>query len=242
MGAALSIFVLMSLSIFVVRVASVALRLTGLEESTAKFQALSAVSGTGFTTSESETMVNYPVRRRIVTILMIIGNLGLVTVFATLVVSFVHTDGEVGAVVAQLAWLLGVLALLWFLILNKRAERLMCASIGKILESTTLLGMRRFRRLLQVADGYSVCEHPVTDAWIDAHGALVASDFEELGLTVLAVRSASGELTNRFSSTGDLKLGDALLVYGRDAGHDALESSSCLSESDNDVSLRKPPL
>ena len=98
MGAALSLFVLMTLSILVVRVAAVALRQTGLEEATAKFQALSAVSGTGFTTSESETIVNYPVRRRIVTLLMVIGNLGLVTVFATLVVSFVHTEGEVDAV------------------------------------------------------------------------------------------------------------------------------------------------
>ena len=38
MGAALSIFILLSLSVFVIRIASVALRLTGLEESSAKFR------------------------------------------------------------------------------------------------------------------------------------------------------------------------------------------------------------
>jgi hypothetical protein len=64
MGAALTLFILMSLSIFIVRVASVALRHTGLEEGTAKFQALSAISSTGFTTKEAEMVVNYPVRRR----------------------------------------------------------------------------------------------------------------------------------------------------------------------------------
>ena len=179
MGAALSLFVLMTLSIFVVRVAAVALRQTGLEEATAKFQALSAVSGTGFTTSESETIVNYPVRRRIVTLLMVIGNLGLVTVFATLVVSFVHTEGEVDAVLVQLGWLLGVLALLWFLILNGRVERVMCDAIGRFLESTTLLGERHFHRLLQIGDGYSVCEHPLIDVWIEADGALDASALEQ---------------------------------------------------------------
>lgn len=73
MGAALSLFVLMTISIMLVRIASVALRLTGLDETTAKFQALSAVSGTGFTTKESEAIVNYPVRRKIITLLMIIG-------------------------------------------------------------------------------------------------------------------------------------------------------------------------
>lgn len=41
MSAALSIFVLLSLSVFVIRVASVALRITGLTETSARFQALS---------------------------------------------------------------------------------------------------------------------------------------------------------------------------------------------------------
>lgn len=85
MGAAISLFVVLSLSVFIIRIASVALRLTVIEDSIAKFQALSAFSGTGFTSRESEYIVNYPVRRRIITILIVIGNLGLVTVFATIV-------------------------------------------------------------------------------------------------------------------------------------------------------------
>jgi Trk-type K+ transport system membrane component len=73
MGAALSIFVILSVSIFIIRVAAVALRLTGLTDVSARFQALSAFTGTGFTTIEAESVVNYPVRRRIVSLLMIIG-------------------------------------------------------------------------------------------------------------------------------------------------------------------------
>ena len=226
MGAALSIFVLLSVSVFVIRIASVALRLTGLEEPSAKFQALSAFSGTGFTTRESETIVNYPVRRRIISMMMVIGNLGLVSMFATLVVSLVHTDGEVGAIVRQVAWLGSGLVLLWFLILNKRVERIMCRIIGKTLNATTVLGKRHFHRLVQISDNYSVCEHPVAVAWTEAAGSLKASDLEQLGLTVLAVRDASGEVTNSLSSTSELKSGDALLLYGRDSGHEALEDTS----------------
>ena len=58
---------------------------------------------------------------------MIIGNMGLATVFATLVASLVHTDGELRAVVAQLIWLSFGLLLLWCLILNKAADRILCA-------------------------------------------------------------------------------------------------------------------
>jgi len=68
MGAALSMFVLLSISVFVIQVASVTLQLTGLADATARFQALSAFTGTGFTTSEAEAIVNYPVRRRVISV------------------------------------------------------------------------------------------------------------------------------------------------------------------------------
>ena len=52
------------------------MRLTGLAQNVATFQCISALSGTGFTTSESEKIVNYPVRRRILIVLMLFGNSG----------------------------------------------------------------------------------------------------------------------------------------------------------------------
>ncbi len=234
MGAALSLFVLLSISVLIVRIASVALRHTGLEDGSAKFQALSAISGTGFTTKEAESIVNYPVRRRIVMLLMVLGNLGVVTVMATVVVSFIDTRGDTDAVIKQLAWLVVVVAVLWFLILNKHAERWMCGTIGRVLESTTFLGKRHFTRLLQVGDGYSVCEHPVARAWLQSDGALSAADLEAMELTVLATHTATGDLDHVFRSTADLESGDALVVYGVDIGHDALEVLSEQSESETE--------
>jgi len=224
MGAALSLFVLMTLSFFLVRVASVALRLTGLDESTAKFQALSAVSGTGFTTSESEVIVNYPVRRKIITLLIIVGNLGLVTVLATVVVSFVRTEGQMGAVFNQVAWLLGVLAVLWFMILNKRADRFLCDAISRFLQSRTRLGQRAYHRLLQLGNDYSVCEHPVTSLQLNANGDLDLAALEQLGLMGLAVRRDSGELLSGPAALAGLQPSDTVVLYGRDTGHETLEA------------------
>jgi len=61
--------------------------MTGLEPSVARFQALSAFSGTGFTTREAERIVNHPRRRKILSHLMILGNAGIVSVMATFVLS-----------------------------------------------------------------------------------------------------------------------------------------------------------
>ena len=198
--------------------AAVALQTTGLPEKSARFQALSAFTGTGFTTTEAEMVVNYPLRRRIVSLLMIIGNLGLVTVLATLVASIVRTDGDADAVVAQLAWLGGGLALLWLLILNGTADRLMCSLIRRFLESTRYHGNRRYHRLVQVGDGYSICEYPLKPGFTSVQTSTAAG----LNLQLLAVRRESGELSLSVNEAEKLNEGDALIVFGRDEDHEVL--------------------
>lgn len=222
MGAALSVFFILSASIFVVRVAAVALRITGLPENSSRFQALSAFTGAGFTTSESEMVVNYPIRRRIVSLLMIIGNMGFVTVFAAVVVSFVRTEGETGAVAEQLGWLVGGLVLLWVLMLNGTADRILCSFIGNILEATTFLGKRSFHRLAQIGDGYSICEHAVGPDFDNKDGASFASGLTQLDLELLAVRRANGGLSVDVAGDLEIESGDSLVIFGRDAGHEAL--------------------
>ena len=61
-------------SFIAVRIGAFALHLTGMDPEVAAFQALSAFSGTGFTTSEAERVVRHKSRRRIITILIILGN------------------------------------------------------------------------------------------------------------------------------------------------------------------------
>ncbi|HUU40161.1 MAG TPA: TrkA C-terminal domain-containing protein [Desulfatiglandales bacterium] len=81
------------LSFLIIRVGAIALMITGLEEQRARFQALSAFTGTGFTTHEAESVINHPKRRRIISILMIMGNVGIVAVIVTMTSSIVKTKG-----------------------------------------------------------------------------------------------------------------------------------------------------
>jgi len=66
-------------------VGSVALEATGMERARARFQVLSAITGTGFTTTEAEAVVNHPTRRRIATWLIFIGNTGAVAFIVGLI-------------------------------------------------------------------------------------------------------------------------------------------------------------
>ena len=89
MVAIITLLVVVSISLIVNRIASVALTFTGLSRDSARFQARSAFSGAGFTTSESELIVQHPVRRKIIMMLMFAGNAGFVTMIATLMGGFV---------------------------------------------------------------------------------------------------------------------------------------------------------
>ena len=80
-------------SFLIVRGASVMLMMTGLDQKKARFQALSAFTGTGFTTREAESVMNHPRRRTVVSWLMILGNAGIVTVIVTATTSLASSRG-----------------------------------------------------------------------------------------------------------------------------------------------------
>jgi len=83
------LFVIVLVTSFViVRIGAIAFQLTGLEWSLAKFQALSCFTGTGFTTKEAELITGNAQRRRIASVLMVLGNAGLVLMIATVAQSF----------------------------------------------------------------------------------------------------------------------------------------------------------
>ena len=75
----ISLMIIILFSIIVVRIGTVALEMTGLSREVARFQAQSAFTGTGFTTAESEHVVSHPARRRIIRILIFIGNAGVIS-------------------------------------------------------------------------------------------------------------------------------------------------------------------
>ena len=76
MLAIISLLLIVALSLIVTRTAAVALTYTGLSQQAASFQARSAFTGVGYTTSEAESLVNHPVRRQVVMLLMLLGNAG----------------------------------------------------------------------------------------------------------------------------------------------------------------------
>ena len=132
--------VTIAISFVAVRIGGIAFSLTGLESSLARFQALSCFTGTGFTTRESELILSHPKRRRIISILMIIGNAGMVAVIAGLVSSFLTAT----SIWAVLRLVILVVALYLIYLIATHAGIMPCACRCSLSRYSELLSWSRF--------------------------------------------------------------------------------------------------
>ena len=141
----LSLLLVIVVSLLVVRIATVALVLTGLSQPLARFQARSAFTGAGFTTSESEKVTQHPVRRKIIMLLMLLGNAGIVTAISSLMLSFVNTRGEnAGSWWLRLTALAFGVAVLWLVAHSKWIDTHMTQLIEWALQRWSDLDVRDY--------------------------------------------------------------------------------------------------
>ena len=222
MAAAASIAVLFALSSVIVRVASVALRLTGLSDDVARLQCISAMTGTGYTTGESELIVNYPVRRKILIGLMIIGNLGLISVATTAIVSIMETDMQSGALIRQTALIVLAAVVTLIVMANRTVDNVMCGLVGWLLHRFTSLGARRVHRLLQLESGFSVAAHQYRGT-----NDLTVSDLNlpAFGLELPELRGKAAAQSGEISGTQPIEAGDTITCFGSEKAHEDFEAS-----------------
>lgn len=202
-----------SVSLLVVRAGAIALMMTGMSFDKAKFQALSAFSGTGFTTREAERVVNDPRRRRIVSMLMVLGNAGIVTVIVAATSSFARAEGlQIGMNVLVLFGGIGLIVLgarhapivrRWE---NFAQERL---AKFKIFEEDTAIDA-----LLHIAEGYGVSRVRVAE-----NSTVIGKTISEVNERLEHAFVLGIERNNDWVSTPSLNTkvhkDDDVVIYGK---------------------------
>lgn len=213
MTAILTLLVVLTLSFLITRLASAALTLTGVSQELAKLQSISAFTGVGFTTQESERIVQHPVRRRILTLLMILGNAGIVTAVSSLILSLVEVR-KTGDWMLPLAWLAGGVAVLWFVATSKWVERQMSKAMRWALARWTRLETYDYASLLHLTGDYSIRECRVEpDDWL-AEKRLKELKLHQEGVTVLGIHRANGDYLGVPRGETKVRADDRLILYG----------------------------
>lgn len=198
-------------SFLIVRGASVALMMTGMEKKKARFQALSAFSGTGFTTKEAESVVNHPQRRKIVTWLIIFGNAGIVAVIVTATSSMATSRGY------QLPVNVFILALGIFIIYKvatyKKFTRYWEKFIENKLIKSPVFDEAATEDLLHFLEGYGLVKKIVGEKSGLIGKTLVRSHLREKGAVVLGIEREKSWIPVPKASEV-IERGDRLVVYG----------------------------
>jgi hypothetical protein len=198
------------ISFTIVRIGGFALQLTGIEPDIARFQALSAFSGTGFTTREAERVVGHRIRRRIVTILIILGNAGTVTVIATLVASFTQVGGYTWFFI-RLAIIIGGIIGLYQLIIRSNVGHRILAWLQRPIMNRILREAPAVDEVFHVEKDWAISLALMRGS-SKSIGLSVADIAAEGDIEILGINRAGNYLT-RPDGEERIVEGDRLLVY-----------------------------
>lgn len=215
MGPVLSLIIILTLSILITRIATIAIMHTGLSRQAAKFQARSAFTGVGFTTKEAEKVTDHPVRRKIVMLLMLLGNAGFVSALATLMLTFID-KGEGGTPWwVDMLVIAGAITLLWILSTSQFIDRWLNRVIDRALKKYTTLNVRDYSSLLKLSGDYEITEMQVEkDDWIE-NKSLAESSLRKEGINILGITRSDGTYIGIPDGDTMIEEGDNLILYGR---------------------------
>ena len=199
-------------ALIAMRTGTLALQRTGLSREASSFQAQSAFMGVGFTTKESEAVVNHPLRRRIVRTLMWGGYSGIAVSVSTIASGIGSSDGGLMRFMGLLLVTSGLLLSLWQLPpIRKVADGL----ISRAISALPALRVIDFEELLEFEMGYTVAHlHVDRNRWMTGKNLRELRLADE-GVLVLNIRRASGAVIGTPKADTALEAGDLILTYGR---------------------------
>ena len=213
MYAVATFLVVAVLSMAFTRLAAGALIATGLPPDVASFQARSAFSGAGFTTTEAENVVNNPDSRKIISTTMFVGNLGTPTLVVTVLVGFLAPGP--GNTVERVMVAISGLVLAVLLVTNRPMKRWL-VKVGQREAQRRLLPRldNQVVELLSVGDDFVVGAVQVTAGTGPTVRSLRSIDDALPAVRVLGVQQSGG-----FFGTPpvdvELTAGDKIIAYGR---------------------------
>jgi len=217
-------------SFVVVRIGAIAFQLTGLEWSLAKFQALSCFSGTGFTTKEAELVTGNKQRRKIATVLIILGNAGFVIMIATLAGSLVPTKDTILNKLSEsflpfsvpaflVVWVNLVIIIvvvygIYKVFTHEKFVRKMTNILRKKIIKKEIFQKVSFEELLLATGGYGISRIAVSAGSPVLNKTLAKSGLREQDIMVLAAVRGSETIPNPPANMKIL-LGDELICFGK---------------------------
>jgi hypothetical protein len=156
-------------------------------------------------------VVGHRTRRRIVTILIVLGNAGTVTVIATLVASFTQVSGDIWLFFIRLAIIIGGIFGLYQLIIRSNYGSRIPAWLRRPVINRVLRGAPAVEEIFHVEKDWAISLVMIRES-SESVGQSVADITAEGDIEILSIDRAGAYLT-RPNWDEKIMEGDRLLVY-----------------------------
>ncbi|WP_083273753.1 cation:proton antiporter regulatory subunit [Geosporobacter ferrireducens] len=201
--------------LLIVEILAIALKVTGLDMDKARFQVISIITNTGFTTRESELITQHPTRRRIAQILMLISYVGTATLIAFILnILNILSRGE--GFLYLVFGVASVILLILFLSRNRwilrRIERYIEKQLKKKMDRNNK--RRTVEEVLKLNGEYGVAEFIIEDSSGLVGTVLEESDLKRRYIQVLNIDRGS-HIIHFPNSKFVFQQGDKVVVYGQ---------------------------
>jgi hypothetical protein len=191
-------------------IGSIALEATGMERSRARFQALSAISGTGFTTSRAEEVVENPRRRIIISTLMFVGNAGIISFLVALII-FMRSDIKpptIPAIVITVAVLLFIVLVIALKVIDNITNL-----ITRIIKQGALKTGLRIIQVMYSNDDVAVMKIRLGLKLLKEPEGIDIAALESKGLKIIAVEKGYNLIKDPAPDT-KLTIDDRIICFG----------------------------
>lgn len=198
--------------IIIIEVFTILFQLTGISKSKARFQVISILTGTGFTTKESEIITSSKIRRNIAQAIMIFGFTSTATV-VTLLFNFVKSFSSVS--IFEMIFLICSFVLIFGVLSYSKFRKKLDKTIERI---ATRAMFGKNSNVIVIKDSYDnnmVIAEVIIKAMpeILKEKKLEDTPLTKLGIMVLVVESA-GAIPEIITKDTILKKGDTVTIFG----------------------------
>lgn len=200
-----------SLFLMIIEIVTVLFMLTGLSEEKARFQVISLLTGSGFTTKESELITQHPTRRKLAQFLMVLGYVGFLTETSFLV-NLIRSSITLQSILTMLIFFF----VIWLIVKNKILLSSLDGLIEKIVLSTSThkKSPGRMYKLITRAKGYGIYNIVLSEDSPLIGVSLKDSNLKPNGIIILNIDKGN-EFIGFARRNYVLEPGDNILLYGK---------------------------
>ena len=204
----LFILVYLGIILAVIEISAVLFILTGLDCKVARFQVISMLTGTGFTTGESELIIDHPIRRKLGAFLILFGAFSLAVIISA--ISTLLTDNFF---TLEIGYIAGGLVLLLLILKMPVVQKKLSSKLKD-----------------ELVENYKLTDLPIADVMLTSENDEVSEisikeDSPFTGKTFKEIIRNEDDLMVLFVKRGDIKIrleaydtelqpGDKAIIYG----------------------------